>query len=149
MRLQAIEPVRGWTQTGKRAAVERHVSLAISANKVRDLNRVIHRRPAMRVHGNGIARRDARVEYSNSFVLENQCMVPGRRDHGIELIRPDPRCHGRVRYNMRGKAMVSRICSSPHIHATNRSTPMPNPACGTEPYLRRSRYHSKASRGRL
>ena len=45
--------------------------------------------------------------------------------------------YGRVRYSIRGNAMVSRICSKPHIHATNRSTPMPNPPCGTLPYLRR------------
>ena len=35
---------------------------------------------------------------------------------------------------MRGNGMVSRMCSSPQIQATARSTPMPNPACGTEPY---------------
>ncbi len=32
--------------------------------------------------------------------------------------------------------MVSRMCSSPHIQATKRSTPMPKPACGTLPNLR-------------
>ena len=45
--------------------------------------------------------------------------------------------------------MVSRMCSSPQIQATQRSMPMPKPPCGTVPYLRRSMYHSKASRGRL
>ena len=34
--------------------------------------------------------------------------------------------------------MVSRMCSRPHIQATKRSMPMPKPACGTVPYLRRS-----------
>src|SRR5580693_4250093 len=57
--------------------------------------------------------------------------------------------HGLVRYSIRGKAMVSRICSSPHIHATKRSMPIPNPACGTLPNLRRSTYQSNASRGSL
>ena len=57
--------------------------------------------------------------------------------------------YGVVRYNIRGNAMVSRMCSSPHIQATKRSTPMPNPPCGTLPYLRRSRYQLKASGGRL
>jgi len=33
------------------------------------------------------------------------------------------------------------------IHATQRSIPMPKPPCGTVPYLRRSIYQLKASRG--
>ena len=36
-----------------------------------------------------------------------------------------------------------------HIQAVARSMPMPKPACGTEPNLRKSRYHSNASFGRL
>ena len=31
--------------------------------------------------------------------------------------------------------MVSRMCSSPHIQATQRSMPMPKPACGTRAVL--------------
>ncbi len=46
---------------------------------------------------------------------------------------------------MRGNAIVSRTCSSPQTHATQRSMPMPNPPCGTVPYLRRSMYQSNAS----
>src|SRR5947199_289524 len=45
--------------------------------------------------------------------------------------------------------MVSRRCSSPQIQVTTRSMPMPKPACGKVPYLRRSRYHRNASSGRL
>ncbi len=36
----------------------------------------------------------------------------------------------------------------PQIHVTQRSIPMPNPACGTVPYFRMSRYHWNASTGR-
>ena len=57
--------------------------------------------------------------------------------------------YGRVRYSMRGNAIVSRRWSIPQIHVTQRSMPMPNPACGTVPYLRRSRYQSNASFGSL
>ena len=49
-----------------------------------------------------------------------------------------------MRYSMRGYGIVSRTCSSPQIQATHRSTPIPNPPCGTAPYFRKSRYHSKA-----
>ena len=45
--------------------------------------------------------------------------------------------------------MVSRRCSSPQTQVTSRSMPMPKPACGTEPYLRRSMYQRNASSGRL
>ena len=41
--------------------------------------------------------------------------------------------YGYNRYNILGKGIVSRTCSSPHIHATARSIPIPNPACGTDP----------------
>ncbi len=47
-------------------------------------------------------------------------------------VRPSSR-QGVKRYNMRGKGIVSRTCSSPQIHATTRSMPMPKPACGTVP----------------
>ena len=40
---------------------------------------------------------------------------------------------GVSRYNMRGKGMVSRTCSSPQIQATTRSMPIPKPECGTVP----------------
>ena len=59
------------------------------------------------------------------------------------------RHYGVTRYIMRGKASASRTCSRPQIQPTTRSMPMPNPPCGTDPYRRRSRYHSKASCGRL
>ena len=49
---------------------------------------------------------------------------------------------------MRGNGIVSRTWCRPQSHATQRSIPIPNPACGTEPKRRRSRYQSKASRGR-
>ena len=35
----------------------------------------------------------------------------------------------------------------PHIQAVTRSVPMPKPEWGTEPYLRSSKYHLKASSG--
>src|SRR5262249_529184 len=57
--------------------------------------------------------------------------------------------YGRRRYSMRGNAIGSRRWSMPQIQVTQRSMPMPNPACGTVPYLRRSRYQSKASFGSL
>src|SRR5580692_2309881 len=62
---------------------------------------------------------------------------------------PTLRRYGYSRCNMRGNGIVSRTCSKPQIQATARSMPMPNPECGTLPYLRRSRYHLKASSGRL
>ena len=37
------------------------------------------------------------------------------------------------RLSIRGKGMVSRTWSSPAIHASVRSTPIPKPACGTLP----------------
>jgi len=40
---------------------------------------------------------------------------------------------GRRRSSMRGNGIVSRTWCSPQSHATQRSTPMPKPACGTEP----------------
>src|SRR5438132_14434877 len=49
---------------------------------------------------------------------------------------------------IRGNGMVSRTWCRPQIQATVRSTPRPNPACGTLQYLRRSRYHWNASGGR-
>ena len=45
--------------------------------------------------------------------------------------------------------MVSRTCSRPQTHATQRSMPMPKPPCGTVPYLRRSMYQSNASLRKL
>ena len=54
-----------------------------------------------------------------------------------------------MRLSVRAKGMVSRTCSRPQIQATQRSMPMPKPEWGTLPYLRRSRYHWKASMGRL
>src|SRR5439155_25923012 len=68
--------------------------------------------------------------------------------HGLP--RMPARCraaHGRSLYSIRGNAIVSRTCSSPQIQATQRSIPMPKPACGTVPYFRRSIYQSKASFG--
>src|SRR5437867_6164173 len=56
--------------------------------------------------------------------------------------------YGVRRYSIRGKGMVSRTCSSPQIQVTARSIPMPKPACGTDPNFLKSRYHSKASRGK-
>jgi hypothetical protein len=55
--------------------------------------------------------------------------------------------YGYNRCSMRGNGIVSRTCSSPQIQATARSMPMPKPACGTPPNLRRSRYHLNASSG--
>ena len=54
-----------------------------------------------------------------------------------------------MRSIIRAKGMVSRTWWRPQIQATVRSTPRPKPACGTEPYWRRSRYQSKASSGSL
>jgi len=59
-----------------------------------------------------------------------------------EKWRPNPdlplatshlRIHGFKRYSILGKGIVSRTWSSPQIHATARSMPMPKPACGTLP----------------
>jgi hypothetical protein len=52
--------------------------------------------------------------------------------------------YGVSRSNIRGNGIVSRTWCSPHNHPTQRSIPIPNPACGTLPYRRRSRYHSNA-----
>ena len=41
----------------------------------------------------------------------------------------------------RGKGITSRTFAIPVMNWTTRSKPTPNPACGTDPYLRRSRYH--------
>ena len=41
---------------------------------------------------------------------------------------------------VRGKGIASRMCSIPHNQAVTRSTPMPNPECGTDPYLRNSKF---------
>ena len=40
-----------------------------------------------------------------------------------------------------GNGMTSLMFSTPVTYCTSRSNPRPNPACGTDPYLRRSRYH--------
>ena len=40
-----------------------------------------------------------------------------------------------------GNGMTSLMFSTPVTYCTSRSNPSPNPACGTDPYLRRSRYH--------
>src|ERR1700733_5286767 len=55
--------------------------------------------------------------------------------------------YGYNRCSILGNGIVSRTCSRPQIHATARSIPMPKPACGTPPNLRRSRYHLNASSG--
>ena len=41
----------------------------------------------------------------------------------------------------RGNGITSRMFSTPVTYCTSRSNPSPKPACGTEPYRRRSRYH--------
>ncbi len=41
--------------------------------------------------------------------------------------------YGVIRSIMRAKGMVSRTWCRPQIQATQRSTPMPKPACGAEP----------------
>jgi hypothetical protein len=46
-----------------------------------------------------------------------------------------------------GKGMLSRTCFNLQTQVTKRSKPNPNPAWGTEPYLRKSKYHSNASIG--
>ena len=56
--------------------------------------------------------------------------------------------YGWRRPSRRGNGPVSRTCPSPQIQATVRSRPSPNPACGTDPYRRRSRYQSNALSGR-
>ena len=40
-----------------------------------------------------------------------------------------------------GNGMTSLMFSTPVTYCTSLSNPRPNPACGTEPYLLRSRYH--------
>jgi hypothetical protein len=42
-------------------------------------------------------------------------------------------CYGRSRSSMRGNGTVSRTWRMPVSHVTQRSMPMPKPACGTEP----------------
>ena len=41
--------------------------------------------------------------------------------------------YGYSLYNILGYGIVSRTCSRPQIHATERSIPMPKPPCGTDP----------------
>ena len=72
---------------------------------------------------------------------------PASRPRSVSHV-PHGTSYGDSRCNMRGNAMVSRMCSRPQIHATQRSIPMPKPPCGTVPYLRRSMYQLKASFGR-
>ena len=42
---------------------------------------------------------------------------------------------------VRGKGSTSRMLPTPVRYMIRRSKPMPKPECGTEPYLRSSRYH--------
>src|SRR3990167_7338976 len=56
---------------------------------------------------------------------------------------PQSSGQGLKRLIVRGNGILSLICSAPEIQRTTRSTPMPKPECGTEPYLRRSKYHSQ------
>ena len=60
-------------------------------------------------------------------------------------VAPKRSDYGRMRYSIRGNGIVSRMCSMPHIHAVQRSIPIPKPPCGMPPYRRKSRYHSNAS----
>jgi len=57
----------------------------------------------------------------------------GRLDRGDPDGRPGGPAYGVIRSVMRANGMVSRTWWSPQIQATQRSTPMPNPACGTVP----------------
>ena len=107
------------------------------------------------------ARRDAKIGifFDGNFdptnaVNHDRRGENGRRAYGMpEPVSGDVRDEGGgdgqgyMRYSMRGNAIVSRTCSSPQIHATQRSIPMPNPPCGTVPYLRKSMYQLNASRG--
>src|SRR5579863_7817484 len=65
--------------------------------------------------------------------------------HGFRM--STTKFYGYNRCSILGNGIVSRTCSSPQIHATARSMPMPKPAWGTLPYFRRSRYHLNASSG--
>ena len=49
--------------------------------------------------------------------------------------------YGLKRPIVRGKGIHSRICSTPVIQRTVRSSPIPNPECGTLPYFLKSKYH--------
>src|SRR5579862_9922860 len=98
------------------------------------------------IKGRGVEHRMLRMAARNGVVTvwERFTRSVGRRYapvrtclvRTIRLALPKGQVYGRVRYSILGNAMVSRMCSRPHIHAVNRSTPMPKPACGTEPYLR-------------
>ncbi len=50
--------------------------------------------------------------------------------------------HGYTLLMVLGNGIASRICSSLQTHLTILSTPRPKPECWTEPYLRKSMYHS-------
>lgn len=49
--------------------------------------------------------------------------------------------YGLNRNKVRGNGIASLMFSALQIQAVSRSTPKPYPACGTEPYRRRSKYH--------
>ena len=42
---------------------------------------------------------------------------------------------------VRANGITSRMFPTPVTNINMRSKPIPNPLCGTEPYLRKSRYH--------
>src|SRR5437667_3169121 len=107
-------------------------------------------------HGDLVAvRRDAadRHDIAQMPVRHERGALGAARDiaqllQSVGLVRAeDCRRYGHNRYNVRGKAIASRMCGMPQIHATVRSTPSPNPACTNVPYLRRARYQLYASSG--
>jgi hypothetical protein len=69
-----------------RAAVHNHISLAVAAHEIAPAQDVERGRPAMRVEWNGLARCDSGVEHANSFVFEQENVMPWRSDQSIKLL---------------------------------------------------------------
>lgn len=91
VRRQAIEP-RGWRQrTRELAAIEKDVSIAVAADEMAETNGVVYGRPAMGVDWDGIADGNAGVEDAHPFIFEDEAVMPGRSDNGIEIEGPGPR----------------------------------------------------------
>src|SRR6266853_3522319 len=91
-----------------------------------------------------------RVLRPGAPLLRVLCARVGFHSHvNLGMRLPHTSTYGYSRCSMRGNGMGTRRFSRPQIQATARSMPMPKPECGTLPYLRRSRYHLKASSGRL
>jgi hypothetical protein len=97
MRRQALEPVCWRQRHAESSAVEKDTAVAIAADEKAEHDGVVDGGPAMGMHWNGVADRDAGVENAHPIVFKNQPVMSRRGDERIEFGRIRPGGHGRVR----------------------------------------------------